>query len=134
MAVRSLLYLTLLLSQLMVLPDQVRAWGNTGHRVLALVAADRLANHARQEIKALLGRRSLADVALEPDTWKKTTRKETAPWHFVDIPKDEPAYDPARDCKNGECVVDAIARQQAILAEHNQSQEARTETNLHSKK
>jgi hypothetical protein len=111
----------------MTFPQDVDAWGSVGHRVLARVAASRLSTHTRQEVKTLLSGRSLAAVSTLPDEWRTTTRPETAPWHFVDIPKSETTYDPARDCQNGDCVIEAIARQQAILSDHTKTKKARTE-------
>jgi hypothetical protein len=54
-------------------------------------------------------------------------RAQRRPWHFVDIPKSETTYDPARDCQNGDCVIEAIERQQAILSDHTKTKKARTE-------
>ncbi len=121
------LFAALLLTQGLTFPHHARAWGRTGHRVLARVAASRLSTHTRKEVKTLLSGRSLAAVSTLPDEWRKTTRPETAHWHFVDIPKDETTYDQARDCPNGDCVIEAIARQQTILADHTRPKKARTE-------
>jgi hypothetical protein len=123
----ALLFGVLLTAHTMTFPQDVNAWGSVGHRVLARVAASRLSTHTRQEVKTLLGGRSLAAVSTLPDEWRKTTRPETAHWHFVDIPKSETTYDPTRDCQNGDCAIEAIARQQAILADHSKTKQARTE-------
>jgi hypothetical protein len=58
--------------------------------------------------------RSMASVASWADE-VRNTRRETAPWHFVDIPIDQTRFDPARDCPNDDCVVSQISRFRAIL-------------------
>jgi nuclease S1 len=63
-------------------------------------------------------------LALEPgatlasiSTWADETRnKTTAPWHYVNFPRDKCIYDAARDCPDGQCVVGAIDKQLAVLA------------------
>jgi S1/P1 Nuclease len=69
------------------------AWGSTGHRVIAKLAERHLTDQAKAEIKALLEPgESLADCS----TWADEVRgqmRHTAPWHYVDVPLDEPRYD-----------------------------------------
>jgi nuclease S1 len=69
------------------------AWGRTGHRVIAKLAGRHLSDQAKAEIKALLEPgESLADTS----TWADEVRgrmRHTAPWHYVDVPLDEPRYD-----------------------------------------
>ena len=69
------------------------AWGRLGHRVIAKLAERHLTDQAKAEIKALLEPgESLADCS----TWADEVRgkmRETAPWHYVDVPLDEPRYD-----------------------------------------
>lgn len=71
-------------------------WGVTGHRVVAEIAQRHLSGKAKNELKKLIGRESLAQWANWPDfiksdttgTWDKTSK-----WHYVNIagnlPKDE---------------------------------------------
>ena len=86
----------------------VWAWGRLGHRVIAWIAETRLNPKAREAVKALLADgESMADAS----TWADENRRrlpKTAPWHYVDVPLDEPACDAkwsADDRKKG-CVVD----------------------------
>src|SRR5262249_51649906 len=69
------------------------AWGKVGHCAIAKLAGRHLSDRAKQEIKALLEPgESLADAS----TWADEHRRElpkTAPWHYVDVPLDEPRYD-----------------------------------------
>jgi hypothetical protein len=53
-------------------------------------------------------------------------RKETAPWHFVDIEVDGPGYDHDEDCAKG-CAVDAIKYWSGVLADRSQPPATRRE-------
>ncbi len=72
-------------------------WGRTGHRLVALVASDHLTPDAEANVKYLLGRDSMADVASFADDYR-SAHPETAGWHYVDIPSTEKLYDRTRDC------------------------------------
>ncbi len=69
------------------------AWGRLGHRVISRLAEQHLTDKAKAGIKALLNEgESIADAS----TWADEHRRdlpETAPWHYVDVPLDEPRYD-----------------------------------------
>jgi nuclease S1 len=69
------------------------AWGRLGHRVISRFAEQRLTDKAKPGIAALFPEReSLADAS----TWADEHRRQlpnTAAWHYVDLPLDEPAYD-----------------------------------------
>ncbi|MCV2367732.1 S1/P1 nuclease [Roseateles oligotrophus] len=93
-----------------------QAWGADGHRLIASVAEQGLNPAARAELTRLL--------ALEPgstlasiSTWADEHRSpQTAPWHYVNFPRDAACvYEPQRDCEGGACVVAAIQRQTALL-------------------
>ena len=105
------------------------AWGAQGHRVVALVAAERLTPTARANVRWLLGDESLADVAVWADDYRDANT-QTAGWHFVNLPDGATAYDRDRDCPRQpgvaagtrndrwrDCVVDRIAYNQARLAD-----------------
>jgi len=96
------------------------AWGAAGHSIIAEIAQRRLDPVALQRIKDLLGGEvSLASVANLADTIA-VARPETRNWHFVNIPVGATSYDPDRDCAaspHGDCIVKAIARFRAVLAD-----------------
>jgi hypothetical protein len=80
------------------------AWGREGHRLTALVAEHYLTRETRAQIAELLSidaggadKETLADVAAWADQYR-TEHPETAPWHYVDIPKAEAKFDRDRDC------------------------------------
>ncbi|MEO8035411.1 MAG: S1/P1 nuclease, partial [Acidobacteriota bacterium] len=98
------------------------AWGHEGHQIVATVAAHRLNAAAAAEVGVLLDGQSLADVAALPDTWR-SNEPETSNWHFVNIPKDDTAYDEARDCPpqasevGRDCAVAAIEHFTSVVSD-----------------
>jgi len=103
------------------------AWGRLGHRVISRLAEQRLTPKAKAGLAELLEPgESLADALTWADEVRGRMRK-TAPWHYVDVPLDEPRYD-ARfsgdDPKKG-CVVDKITEFRAILKDPSKSKEDR---------
>lgn len=91
------------------------SWGADGHKIIAMLADAQLSPAARKEVTRLL--------ALEPgetlasiSTWADERRNPaTAPWHYVNFPRGNCNYQPARDCPDGWCVVAAIDRQIEVL-------------------
>ena len=69
------------------------AWGRLGHRVISRIAEKKLNPKAKAAIAELLDEgESIADAS----TWADENRgrlPKTAPWHYVDVPLDEPRYD-----------------------------------------
>lgn len=111
----------LLLAVLMPMP--AIAWGTLGHRLVALQAEQQLDPRVRTEIAALLAGETdptLAGIASwadelrgsDPDLGRKSAR-----WHYVNIGEHDCRYDAVRDCAGGNCVVEAIRAQTAILAD-----------------
>jgi hypothetical protein len=101
------------------------AWGRLGHRVISRLAEQHLTPKAKAGIAALLAEgESIADAS----TWADEQRRdlpETAPWHYVDVPLDEPKYDPkwsGDDPKKG-CVVAKINEFRATLEDPNKTVE-----------
>jgi nuclease S1 len=106
----------------------VQTWSPQGHRLVALVAANRLTPTAQRNVRWLLGDAGLADVAVWADKYLEG-ENQTSFWHFVNIPADAMRYDRDRDCPrqpgvaaNGrgdrwrDCVVDRIGYNQERLA------------------
>ncbi len=105
------------------------SWGNQGHRLVGLVAADHLSPTARKNVAFLLDKETLADVA----SWADVVRPDetqTALWHYTDLPADSRTYDRERDCpaqpnvKQGspgdkvrDCAVDRILYFQRRMAD-----------------
>ena len=104
-----------------------QAWGPQGHRLVALVAADRLTPAARLNVAWLLGDASLPEVAVWADQ-QVADNSQTGPWHYVNVPLDATSYERDRDCPRQpgatagsaserwrDCVVDRIVYQQQRL-------------------
>lgn len=100
-----------------------RAWGPLGHRLVAELAWDGMTPAARAAAMRLLEGEpepSLAGIANwadelranDPDLGRRSAR-----WHYVNLDADDCRYEAARDCPGGDCVVEAINAQVAILAD-----------------
>lgn len=83
-------------------------WGPEGHNLVARLAAAHLTPTAAARVAEILG----PGVTLQSvSTWPDQIRREraaTAPWHYIDIPIDQPHLDMARDCPKGDCVLAKI--------------------------
>jgi hypothetical protein len=119
----------LLLASLLILQSATPAWawGRIGHRVIARLAERHLSRAAKAAIAELLEPgESLADCS----TWADEHRRElpkTAPWHYVDVPLDEPRYDDrfAGDEPAKGFIVPKIREFKAILKDHSRPLEER---------
>jgi nuclease S1 len=103
------------------------AWGRLGHRVTSRIAESHLNSKAKAAIAELLEPgESMADAS----TWADDNRRrlpKTAPWHYVDVPLDEPRYDLrflGDDPRKG-CLVDKIHEFHATLKDPARSIEDR---------
>ncbi|MFP7725742.1 S1/P1 nuclease [Lysobacter sp. D1-1-M9] len=122
-----------LLTVLLVFAGPATAWGPLGHRLVAALAWDDLTPQARTDIADLLAAEaepSLPGVA----TWADQVRandpdlgRRSAPWHYVNIAEHDCRYDAERACAGGDCVVEAINAQAAILADRTQPRAARVQ-------
>lgn len=94
---------------LSLLPGAARAWGPTGHRVVARVAEHHLSEAAARGVAAILGSESLVQAATWPDEIRSDPAWDHAkPWHFVDLDDNE-SYETAPKSPDGD-VVEAIGR------------------------
>ena len=94
------------------------AWDKTGHQTVAQIAAARLTPAAAAAVSDLLdakdARAGMTEVAAWADQIRRD-RRETGPWHYVDIPISADGYDAARDCKGDDCIVAQINKEIAIV-------------------
>jgi hypothetical protein len=135
----------LLLAGALALPAVVRAWGDEGHEVVALIAQHYLAAPALARVQAMLAgdasglvtERTMASEAVWADRWRDSDRhagreryEQTRRWHYVDLALDSPdlvsACFGARPLPPGtaasagpaeDCVVDKIMQFEAELCE-----------------
>jgi len=98
------------------------AWGNPAHRVVAELAQAQLRPAALAEARRLLAAEpepSLAGVSGWADTVREDggqAGRRTRRWHYVDF-HGGCDYAPGRDCPGGDCLVAAIDREFAALAD-----------------
>jgi hypothetical protein len=105
----------------------VIAWGPAAHQAVAAIAAPRLTADVQKQIATLLGGETLPQVAVWADDVRETTHRHTTPWHFTNIPVTSSGYSSARDCRQGNCIVAVIARQEAVLRDRTRPRQQRTE-------
>ncbi|MET4519490.1 S1/P1 nuclease [Bradyrhizobium sp. I1.7.5] len=110
--------------------EQVFAWGQEGHSIVAELAEHRLDQPTLEKIGLLLkieipsathdARVSLGSIASWADDYR-AEHDETRNWHFVNIPFERGTYDPQVDCKAdpkfGDCIINAIERNRVLLAD-----------------
>lgn len=97
---------------LLVMCADALAWGSEGHRIIADIAEQYLEPATARQVRDLLAVENATTLA-EVSNWAdeiRPQRRETAPWHFVDIPLQASGYDASRDCPRGACVVAQIDR------------------------
>lgn len=122
-------FISLLALGLLLAPGAGFAWGIAGHAMIADIAEWHLTPAALAQVHALLadeGYQHLDQISSWADEIRPQ-RKEANPWHYVDIPLSATFYDAARDCPKGDCVIDAINRYSAVLADRRKSVEERRE-------
>ena len=93
------------------------AWGDKGHRIVAILADTQLTEQAREEVRKLRpDDTTLADAAVWPDIeGRRITEFDRL--HHVSIPDDAVGYDQERDCKAGNCMVEALNWFTSVIAE-----------------
>ncbi len=106
----------LALAALVAAPGLARAWSVAGHALVGEIAEARLSPAARALVQELSGDVPLSDPDL--GAWADRVRdREGARWHFVNIPFASGRYTAARDCPQDDCIVAALARFEATLAD-----------------
>jgi nuclease S1 len=121
------LFATLLVSPVPSAPSHgAIPWGSNGHRIIARVAADRLSKPVLDEVTRLLDGHTLAEASTWADSIR-SGRPETYNWHFVDIPVTDTTYDAARWCPQGNCVIAAVDKYLAMLADKSRPTAERSE-------
>ena len=106
-----------------LLPLHVYCWWETGHEVVARLAAARLTPAAQTRIAKLLGvadtKEAVADALAQASLWAdilKKTETQTASWHFIDIALQDPRSAMPERCQNDDCVTARIRQFAAQLS------------------
>jgi nuclease S1 len=101
-------------------------WGREGHQIVATVAEDHLDETTKVMIQSLIGNNHLYSVASWADDVRRE-RRETGPWHYVNIPLGS-KYDSSRDCAlPHSCVVAKIDDFVKVLTDKKAPREERAE-------
>jgi hypothetical protein len=99
-------------------------WGGVGHRAAAKLTEARLTPKARAAVALLLEPdETLASISTWADQFR-SEHPETGPWHYVNVPIDEPRYD-TRFCPPEGCVVSKIDECIRTLADTNRPRQER---------
>ena len=132
------------LSSLLLTAFPAFPWGCEGHQTIAVIAFSGLTPHARSMAARLLDgaepapRRFCEPAGLGPfadlSTWAddiRQQRKDTAGWHFIDIPLGA-ARDRMNDAcgSSGDCITAAIKRQIDVLRSHSAGRREQAEALL----
>ena len=93
----------------------VFGWGEEGHSLIARIAWVQLTPAVQARVSEILGPNvTIQSIASWADN-VRSQRRETAPWHYIDIPIDKPHLDMARDCPKADCVIAKIEDFQKVL-------------------
>jgi hypothetical protein len=107
------------------------AWAPLGHALVGELAQRHLDPKAQAEVARLLAGEpapTLAGIASWADELRNTDPerfKATSRWHYINAKGGGCDFDLTRDCPDGDCVVGALDRQLAILADRKQPLDAR---------
>lgn len=128
-APRKLSFILLTALLIVSFPAFVFAWGQIGHRTVAMLAEQHLTPKARQELSKLLQPgETLASISTYADEIRNT-RPDTRRLHFVNISLMANSYLPSRDCRSsdeGDCIIAALERFRIELANVKETRERRT--------
>jgi len=107
------------------------AWSRLGHGLVGELAERHLDPKAKAEVARLLAGEpdpTLGGIASWADDLRNTDPerfKQTSRWHYINAKGGGCDFDMTRDCPDGNCVVGAIEKQRAILADRSQPLDAR---------
>jgi hypothetical protein len=113
---------------LLLFSAHAQGWSREGHELVATLAEARLSPEARAEVAVLLAGEPVPtlpgvaawadDIRAESRTGVHELGERSSHWHYLNFPRGvDCAYEPARDCPDGDCVIGAINAQAAILAD-----------------
>ena len=133
MKIASLLPATALALALTFVSTDALAWGAQGHRLVARIAETQLTPQAQADVARLLaGEPDPTLHAIAP--WADQLRakdpglgKRSAGWHYVNIGEDDCRYQVQKHCTDGNCVVEALKAQTAILGDRSKSDAERAQ-------
>ena len=90
------------------------------------IAESRVTNQTKAAVRDLLSGQPATEAALWADRIRGQ-RRNTVPYHFVNIPLWANAYDPRRDCPENRCIIPVIDSFERVLADTAASRNERAE-------
>jgi hypothetical protein len=102
------------LSVVLLIPTRAWAWGDDGHEIAAVIAADNLTSAAQSHVASVLRVPSdkiaaaMEAASIRPDSEFREEDPSTKPWHFIDICLLDSRVDVPRRCPAGNCVTGKI--------------------------
>ena len=112
---------------LVALAGAAFGWGREGHAIIGAIAARHLTPEARAGVAELLGPgETLASVGSWADEIRGE-RRETGPWHYINLPVTEPRGDWRAYCPEAGCVARIIPEMMARLRNPALDRTAKTE-------
>jgi S1/P1 Nuclease len=92
------------------------AWGNEGHEIVAIIAADNLSPAARRQVAAILAtsadvdalEKAMAVASVRADTEFGLQDPSTTTWHYIDLCLQDSESDIPARCPAGACVTAKI--------------------------
>ena len=112
-------------------PIDAKAWRDDGHIIVCHIALLELTPEARAEVARLIAldisTQTFEEACIWADDVKYTTRRETEPWHYMSVHKDDPVVDMGDCSAERGCILLAIERHVAVLADSGSSDHSRLE-------
>ncbi len=106
--------LPLFLATLLLLPSPAFCWWETGHQVVARVAAAHLTPAARTRLARILdvddSPETVSDALAVASTWADETKAQTGTgnWHYTDLTLEDHRSDLPKRCPDGNCAPDRV--------------------------
>jgi len=98
----------------LLIPVRASGWGNDGHYIAAVIAADNLTPAARSHVASVLKvptdkiTAAMEAASIRPDSKFREEDPSTKPWHFIDICLIDQRIDVPLRCPAGNCVTGKI--------------------------
>jgi hypothetical protein len=115
------------LALLTIAPQQARAWGDQGHRVICEMAIRLVQPNTRAEIQKLISNDDRFSSFSDACTWPDHPRQRASE-HFVNLPRDSDGLHSERCPGASACVVTAIKKDFEVLSSNNASQAKKLES------
>lgn len=122
-SLHSLFLAAALAPALLSFASTAHAWGAQGHRLVGRIAETRLNPAAKAEVDRLLAGEAeptLAGVAPWADQLRAKDPglgRRSARWHYINMAEQQCRYEPEQQCRDGNCVVEALKAQTALLGD-----------------